>query len=206
MRQFGLGTALKYHQAEAVRNILGVDVMCCTFDPLTGVNANRNIRKLGMRVEKYIVSCYQDFGGRLNRKDVPSDRFFASWDLTKKAAPPQRNLEKSAHDIPWALRSRIIRIQGRSGMNDAQAPEEYDVLSGNQKPNYVLAEIPENFYRLIQETDVAEAAVRRIPRDWRMASRRVFSSLMESGYLIQDFQRITLGGRFRNLYILQKGN
>lgn len=205
LQHFRLGTALKRHQAEAVQNILGVHVIACTFDPLTGVNANRNIHKLGMRVRKYITACYQNFGGLLNRADVPADRFFVTWNLKKDTTeirPPV--IPSLAKEAAWALQSRLKKIPGRSGAVDMPVPAEE--ITGDINTDYVLVEIPENFYRLLQETGVDDKAIRRIPLDWRMASRRVFTMLLKAGFTVTDFQRFTLDNRPRNVYVLKKAD
>jgi predicted GNAT superfamily acetyltransferase len=207
MRRFGLGTALKRHQADAVQQCLGIHTITCTFDPLTGVNANRNIHKLGMQVESYITACYQNFGGKLNRTDIPADRFFVTWDLQAKPEeerPPVNPVLISEAD--WALRSRLKKVSGRSGSAGMPVPAEEIEHAEGLKADYVLVEIPENFYRLLQETDVDHKSVCRIPLDWRMASRRVFTKLLDAGYAVTDFQRITLDNRPRNVYVLKKAD
>lgn len=207
LQHFRLGTALKRHQAEAVQNILGVHVIACTFDPLTGVNANRNIHKLGMRVRKYITACYQNFGGLLNRADVPADRFFVTWNLRAKPdadRPPV--IPQLISEAGWALRSHLKKVPGRSGPTGIPVPAGEIGHPEELKTDYVLVEIPENFYQLLQETNVDDKDIRRIPLDWRMASRRVFTTLLKAGFAVTDFQRITLDNRPRNVYVLKKAD
>lgn len=205
MRRFGLGSALKHHQADAVQNILGVDVISCTFDPLTGVNANRNIHKLGMRVEKYIASCYRNFGGRLNREDIPSDRFYVTWNLqNRRQKPVSLDSKKLTADAAWALLARTAQIKGSGGRMEIQVPGQKISTSGDLESDIVLVEIPGDFYHMLRSTDTGDPTVRRIPLEWRMASRRVFSLLMECGFRVFDFQRSTLEGGIRNVYVLKK--
>ena len=84
-QSYGLGILIKEFQREMVLGILGVSTVICTYDPLTGVNAHRNVRHFGMDVLEYRVATYGEYGGLLNRLDVPTDRFLMSWDLERKA-------------------------------------------------------------------------------------------------------------------------
>jgi predicted GNAT superfamily acetyltransferase len=206
MRRFGLGAALKRHQAAAVQKFLGVNEIACTYDPLTGANANRNIHKLGMQVKQYLPACYQNFGGRLNRMDIPADRFFVIWNLgeiSKEIRPPV--IPALASKATWALRSRLEKISGRSGEIEIPVPAEEIKRPEDIKTEYSLVEIPDNFYRLLQETKVEDEAVLCLPLKWRIASRRIFLSLFKAGFTVTDFQRFTLENRPRNVYVLKKG-
>jgi len=75
-------------QKKILMNILGVFSVICTFDPLTGINAYRNFHHFRMEVVNYHENCYTDFTGKLNRLDVPLDRFFVFWDLKKEPKKP----------------------------------------------------------------------------------------------------------------------
>jgi predicted GNAT superfamily acetyltransferase len=54
---------------------------------------------------------------------------------------------------------------------------------------------------MLQETDVADADVRRIPVDWRLATREVFQGLFARGYRVIDFRKAK-GGDSGNNYVL----
>ena len=82
-QSYGLGILLKEYQREMVLDLLGVSTIICTYDPLTGVNAHRNVHHFGMDVLEYRVATYGEYGGLLNRPDVPTDRFLMSWDLER---------------------------------------------------------------------------------------------------------------------------
>src|SRR5512135_756015 len=98
-QSYGLGILLKEYQREIVLDPMGVSTIVCTYDPMTGVNAHRNIRHFGMDVLEYRVATHGEYGGLcgglLNRPDVPTDRFLTSWDLTRTAARPVYSLEKA---------------------------------------------------------------------------------------------------------------
>ena len=68
---------------------------------------------------------------------------------------------------------------------------------------FLLVEIPYDFYRMLRETDVTQAEVRDIPLIWRVKSREVFQTLFKRGYKIIDFRGIEREGWKRDFYILK---
>lgn len=183
----GLGVAIKEYQRDVLRAVFGLRHVVCTYDPLTGVNAYRNIHHFGMAVLEYRTATYGEYGGRLNRLDVPSDRFFMDWDLE---APPRR----PAFDLADLLEGAVPVLQvekrtvtGRSG------PLELEVIGGaapDPGGPFALVRIPRDFYLMLRETDVDDSSVRRIPLDWRLATREAFLSLFERGYRAIDFRGV----------------
>jgi predicted GNAT superfamily acetyltransferase len=197
---FDLGVLLKEFQGEVLRDVLGIHEVVCTYDPLTGVNAHRNVRHFGMNVLEYRVATYGEYGGLLNRKDVPTDRFFMSWDLRAKEPRPAYDIDPLLDDAHQALRVETLPVQGRSRLLHLEVVKDV-VLDGS--PERRLVRIPANFYSMLQETDVPAAEVRRIPVDWRLATRRAFRELLAAGYRVVDFQRRS-GLRPENYYILAR--
>jgi predicted GNAT superfamily acetyltransferase len=195
----GLGIRLKEFQREMVRDLLGVSTIICTYDPLTGVNANRNIHHFGMDVLAYRVATYGQYGGLLNRKDVATDRFLMSWDLERAAGRPGYDLE-AALSAPRPVRTTLRRVAGKTGELELEAVTGTDPAV---EADPVLVPIPLDYYRMLQETDVADAAVRRIPADWRAATREVFLALFGRGYKVVDF--LKAGARApANHYVLAR--
>jgi predicted GNAT superfamily acetyltransferase len=199
-QSYGLGLRLKEFQREIVRGPLGVSAIICTYDPLTGVNANRNIHHFGMDILEYQVATYGAYGGLLNRADVPTDRFLMSWDLERTGGRPGYDL-RAALAAPPVIRAGGRRVAGRTGeieleVVEGEAPEAAgDVL---------LVRVPLDFYRMLQETDVDDPDVRRIPVDWRMATRRAFQSLLARGYRAVDFLKAGPDAP-ANHYVLARG-
>jgi len=196
-RSYGLGVMLKEYQRESVLGLLGVSTIICTYDPLTGGNAYRNVRHFGMDVLEYRVATYGEYGGLLNRLDVPTDRFLMSWDLDKTEERPVYDLE-AALAGPRALRTEPRRVAGKT------AELELEVVAGTDRGaagDTLVVPIPFDFYRMLRETDVADPEVRRIPVDWRMATRAVFLALFARGYRVVDF--LKAGDRvLANHYVL----
>ncbi|MFB0565179.1 MAG: hypothetical protein ACETWK_05805 [Candidatus Aminicenantaceae bacterium] len=201
-QNFGLGILIKEFQRDKLMDLFGVYTMTCTYDALTGINAYRNIHHFGMEVIEYKVDHYSDFGGSLNRIDVPSDRFFMSWDLRKKE--PQRpayNLESLLENEQIVTEVDYTEIQGKNSFL------ELEVIRGinlNLAHEFLLVEAPRNFYQMLQETDVQDESVRVIPFEWRMKTRQAFQNLLQRGYRIIDFRLIEISKRRRNFYVLKR--
>jgi predicted GNAT superfamily acetyltransferase len=200
MEGYGLGVLIKEFQRDVLLEILGIGRVVCTYDPLTAVNARRNIRRFRMDVLEYRVATYGEFGGRLNREDIPTDRFFMSWDLFRDAA---RRAEEPA-EVPGSA-IRVVAVEDRpiAGRSGRETVECAAGLRLERLGDVVLVPIPRDFYAMIEETDVEDPAVRRIPVDWRMATREAFRELFGRGYRVVDFAS---GGRpsERSSYVLHR--
>jgi len=200
-RNLGLGVRLKEFQRDQVRDLMGVKAVICTYDPLVGVNAYRNIHVFGMEVVSYQDAYYRGFIGRLNRPDVPADRLLVHWDL-------ERQKVREAIDLPYLLEHghnlsgiELKRIDGRSG------PTEVPVIKGVREETSldpILIEIPFDYYTMLYETDVADQGVRQIPITWRLLVRRAFHTQLAAGYGVKDFLYSASGKRKRDFYVLRK--
>jgi predicted GNAT superfamily acetyltransferase len=174
---------LKEYQREQVLRLFGATVMTCTFDPLTAVNAFRNIHYFGMKVEDYRQDIRADFGGLLNRQDIPRDRFFIAWNL---AAPPRRRPGPSSPSAatPSVTRVERARVNGRGGPLEL---EKVAAVNLRLKAPALLVQIPQDFYLMLREAEVEDPEVRRIPLDWRLETRRAFRHYLGKGYRVVDF-------------------
>ena len=195
----GLGILIKEFQKKILMEVFGVFTVVCTFDPLTGINAYRNIHHFRMEVIKYLENFYTDFTGKLNRLDVPLDRFFVSWDLIKESKRPQYNIEELLDSGVSVIQTKIHEVSGKNG------PIQLDVVTGvdlSLDNKLLLVEIPFDFYSMLRETDVPDSRVREIPVVWRYKTQEVFQDLFRRGYSIIDFQYVKLKGRKRDFYVL----
>jgi predicted GNAT superfamily acetyltransferase len=197
----GLGVLIKEFQKKVVLEIFGVETITCTFDPLVGVNAYRNIHGFGMKVLEYKDACYQGFGGELNRIDVPSDRMFMVWDLVGDIRRPTYDLDDLVDSDHLVIHSRMSEIQGRSGPVRLEIIREF--RTGWDR-DYALVEIPFDFYTMLRETDVPDKKIRKIPLDWRLATRQVFEDLFAREYKVIDFRVYTGEERKRDFYVLKR--
>lgn len=198
---YGLGIWIKEFQKDKLLEIFGIDTVTCTYDPLTGINAYRNIHHFGMDVQEYREACYGDFGGYLNRVDVPCDRFFVSWDLKKKVERPEYDLEFLMDSKKLALSSYSIEVRGPGGKVRLDAVQAVNL---DLDSDFLLVEIPYDFYFMLRETDVPQKKIRKIPLEWRMESRKVFQAYLGRRYKIIDFRSIEKGNRKRNFYVLKR--
>lgn len=200
-QDLGLGVEIKEFQKKVVLEIFGVNTITCTYDPLVGVNAYRNIHRFGMEVVEYKEAYYKDFGGELNRIDLPCDRLFVSWGLTGDIRRIPYDLEDLILSDQLVIHSGISSVQGRSG------PVEIEVVTEilpDWDREFALLEIPFDFYRMLKETDVPDPVVRKIPLDWRLATREVFQKLLGCRYRVIDFRAYQGTDRKRDFYILKK--
>jgi predicted GNAT superfamily acetyltransferase len=199
-RGFHLGIKIKEFQRDQVRDVFGLDTITCTYDPLTAVNAYRNIRHFGMDVLDYRTDIYGEFGGLLNRLDVPRDRLFISWDLKKERRRPECDLRNWLGPEHCVIEIDRVKVCGKSGPTELEAIREVRPAMDRDP---LLVEIPADFYLMLQETDVEDENVRRIPVDWRMKTRQVFQFLMGKGYEVSDFC-LTKSTLRRYFYVLER--
>jgi predicted GNAT superfamily acetyltransferase len=192
--------AIKEFQREKVRGLFGISTVTCTYDPLTGVNAWRNVHYFGMDVVDYRVSTYGEYGGLLNRLDVPSDRFFMSWNLSREVRRGEPGGEERPGSGQTVISAEDRLVVGRSG------PVKLEVIDGTHldpDEDHLFVRIPRDFYLMLRETDVEERSVRQIPLDWRLETRVVFTSLLKRGYKVVDFIQTPDVPR-RNFYVLRQ--
>jgi len=182
-------------------DLFGVYTSACTYDPLTGVNAYRNIHHLGMEVIEYKVALYADFGGRLNRRDIPSDRFVMSWDLRKEPQKPVFDVESLFERKQVVIEVEYAEIKGKSGFLELEMIKGVNIDLDHE---LLLVEIPFDFFWMLRETDVKDQGIREIPLEWRLKTRQAFQSCLQRGYTIFDFRSIKRNNRKRDFYILKK--
>lgn len=196
----GLGVSIKEFQREILVEVFGITTVTCTFDPLTGVNARRNIHHFGMDVHEYRTATYGAYGGHLNRLDVPTDRFFMTWDLRKMDGCRQNRFEDLSEADHGVLDVEEASVMGRSG------PGTLEIVRGfrpEREGPFPLLRVPRDFYLMLRETDVGDPRVRAIPVAWRMTTREAFLDLFARGYKVVDFLADRLSG---NYYVLAKSS
>ena len=152
-----------------------------------------------MNVIEYCVSRYQGFEGNLNRADVPSDRLSILWNLREKGQALEYDLKKLVDSHHLVVHSEVDEIAGKSGplRADLVRPVNLDL-----DHDLLLIEVPFDFYTILQETNVPDESVRRIPRDWRMETRKAFQELLRRGYRVLDFNYLKTEERTRDFYVM----
>ncbi|RDI95482.1 GNAT family N-acetyltransferase [Meiothermus sp. QL-1] len=166
-QHLGIGYQLKRFQRDWALS-RGYERVVWTFDPLRGLNAHFNLRKLGATFQRYIPNCYGPMGG-LNA-GAPSDRAYAVWELKSPrvlarlyAPPPPPDTE----GLPLAN-----RVEG-------EAPQEARL--GLEAPR-ILVQIPEDWGGILQRDPGLALA-------WREHSREVFGHYLARGYRAVEFVR-----------------
>lgn len=197
---YGLGIVIKEFQREKLVDVFGVYTITCTYDPLTGVNAYRNIHHFGMEVLTYREDTYGGFGGRLNRADIPTDRFFMSWDLRKKVSRAAYDLNSILNPKFRVVSTETVVIMGRKGPLELEIVRDVNLGLASE---LLLVQIPRDFYQMLRETDVEDPDIRAIPLEWRMKTRQVFHELFKREYRVIDF-RVVKEADVGNYYILRR--
>ncbi|HAR36014.1 MAG TPA: hypothetical protein DCR87_03755 [Acidobacteria bacterium] len=201
---YGLGLQLKEFQKEVLLGIFHLETVVCTYDPLTAVNAYRNVRHFGMTVLEYRVAPYGEYGGRLNRRDVPSDRFFMSWDLKKEHRPlvPDHQVKDYLERWPRAIQMQYRWLETEKGSARLEVAEQAVI---NLHDEFILVPVPADFYLMLNLTEVEEAEIRRLPLNWRLQSREVFQHYFLRGYQVVDFLKPEEPG-CPSCYLLRAGS
>ena len=136
----------------------------------------------------------------MNRLDVPTDRFFMTWDLRKKVRRRDDRFEDLSEADHGVLDVEEASVMGRS------RPEPLEIVRGlrpEREREFLLLRIPRDFYLMLRETDVDDPRVREIPVAWRMMTREAFLRLFSRGYKVVDFLADRLSG---NYYVLAKSS
>jgi predicted GNAT superfamily acetyltransferase len=121
-----------------------------------------------------------------------------SWDLRRPARQGSGAPPPSSRDLRRVLSVEDRRVEGKTGPVDLEVVRDVDLQT---EATALLVQIPRDFYRMLQETDVDDPDVRRVPLDWRSQTRHVFVSCFERGYRVVDFLR-NEGARPANYYLL----
>lgn len=198
-RGTGLAARLKLFQREWCL-ARGIDHVVWTYDPLLGLNANFNVRKLGCIVRRYLPDYYGPLSGV--NAGTPTDRFWAEWHLTSPRV--QAAVKRLEHACGEASNPEAGPTAGFTTPDDVSVANlPHANLLQQERPvaaaleldvSRVAVQIPDDFSQLLR-TDPPLAL------QWRLHARELFTRYFSKGYAVVDFVRA--GGR--NLYILEKG-
>jgi predicted GNAT superfamily acetyltransferase len=123
-----------------------------------------------------------------------------SWDLRGGEKRPALNLDDVRRDGKEVLMVETVAVAGKTRTVEVERVRGVDL--GGDSPFWIVR-IPADFYVLLRETDVPDSEVRRIPLDWRMATREAFQGLFGRGFRVVDFVKV-LGLRSLNAYLLRR--
>ncbi|MCK5848316.1 MAG: hypothetical protein KAH01_03885 [Caldisericia bacterium] len=191
-----LGFKLKRHQYFSTKE-KGIRYIIWTYDPLMGVNANINIRKLGGTVSNYISDKYdilkpKDFEEDKKATVIPGDRVELVWDLESKTVEERTFKER----IPTATNE----ILNYPCATETAFNGEYRTITKSYSDldfERIRVEIPLE-YLDIEYNHPSDAL------NWRMKTRELFLNYFSSEYIIKDFFSVYIESEKRNFYILVK--
>lgn len=168
-RAYGLGYLLKLAQREKAIE-MGIDEISWTYDPLQLRNANLNFGKLGIVAERYEVNYYGETSSFLH--NFGTDRLWAKWELNSERVKERIKLAGPPRDLANVVQELPVLVQ----VGDDDEPLTMKVGTGPR----VALQIPSDINKL--KAEGGGKAER-----WREATREVFTSLMESGYVVEEF-------------------
>lgn len=161
-RDLGLGRSLKLYQREQLLP-LGVEQVLWTYDPLESRNAHLNFNRLGVDVEEYVESMYDEESGSELSRGLGTDRFIVAWEIAGERA--RRTLAGEPPDF--------------APFREAPA---YDALAGGPLPEAprVRVAIPASIQG-VKRARPEEAAA------WRAGTRRALQGYLARGYRVAGF-------------------
>lgn len=172
LRRSGLGEAMKRFQYEYVK-AQGIDLITWTFDPLEGVNASLNIRKLRAVSRTYYENLYGNMEDGLNAGQ-PSDRFEVEWwiDHPHVTAPAHHHSRAELVDKGAQLLNPAAFLDG--------IPQPLPLPDMGSLPLTVLIEVPA-IYQSIKQQSMTLA------QQWRLHTRALIQALFARGFVLSDF-------------------
>ena len=169
-RKGGTGYQLKILQRDRAL-AMGVDLIEWTFDPMQAANAHLNFAKLGVLVQHYEENVYGESASPLHRGN-PTDRFIAEWWIRLP-----RVEERLAGSAPMAPALTVEPINRARGDGAWLEPVEVNVSLDAKR---ISVEIPAGFTDMLRQAP-------ELALEWRMATRRMFTTYFARGYQVIEF-------------------
>ena len=178
-RGTGVGRDLKLEQRR-VAIAMGLELMEWTYDPLQAVNAHLNFRRLGVTVDDYVENVYGESSSTLHRGN-PTDRFVAQWWMRTprvEQAIVARDETVTGTGTPreiWDCAPLVNVLNTRGQWVGCEG-----VRLGADVPRITVA-IPAGFTEMLTGDP-------GLAREWRFATREIFSHYLSRGYRVVDFE------------------
>jgi predicted GNAT superfamily acetyltransferase len=160
-RSDGVGRELKALQRTRAL-AMGLDLIEWTYDPMQAMNAHLNFAKLGVVAEEYGENVYGLSGSPLHGGN-PTDRFVAEWWIRKERVP---------YDPAGAQRVNRLAAAG-----EWRVCANVDVDLDARR---LMVEIPMGFTEML-------AGAPELALEWRMTTRRIFTTYFGRGYRAVEF-------------------
>jgi len=160
-RSDGVGHQLKMLQRERAL-AMGLDLIEWTYDPMQAMNAHLNFTKLGVVVEEYGENVYGQSASPLHGGN-PTDRFVAEWWIRQERVPQD------------PIGAQRVNRMAPAGEWLVCADSHLDLDARR-----LMVEIPMGFTEMLSRApDLA--------LDWRMATRKIFTTYFARGYRAVEF-------------------
>ncbi len=178
-RNTGVGSRLKAEQRRLAM-AAGLDLVAWTFDPLQSANAHMNVVKLGCVAREYIQDAYPASTSALH-VGTATDRLVAEWWLRSDRVTTR--FEGAAPGAPASRGDAAARLRGAVEANQARPGRDWLEPGGQD----LSVDAPR--LAVVIPSDFAEMQRRDLPlaRAWRAATRKVFSTLLPRGFVVEDF-------------------
>lgn len=179
-----------------LRNTLmkqGINLVTWTFDPLEGANANLYLSKLGAICREYLVNFYgSELRDRVN-VGMETDRFYAEWFIKSRRVVDRirGRLKRLRLDECVSKGARLVNVVEL--VRGLKRMKSYDLKATEDR---ILVQIPEDIQAI-------KASSLEFAREWRFATRRIFTHYLRRNYVVTDFISEVEEGR-RNYYLLEK--
>jgi predicted GNAT superfamily acetyltransferase len=188
-RNSGLGHTLKLEQRRRVLES-GLDLIAWTYDPLQALNAHLNFVKLGTIAREYHLDAYPGSTSDLHA-GTPTDRLIAEWWLRSDHVE-QRLAAVERHEAPPRETGVVVAVNRVREGGEWLAPEGHDLSLDGARLGVT---IPMGFTEM-QQRDLPLA------REWRAATREMFTAYLSHGYAVTDF--VLERHRCRGTYVLSR--
>jgi predicted GNAT superfamily acetyltransferase len=191
-RNFNVGYRLKLAQRrEALRR--KQHAITWTFDPMQPLNAYFNMGKLGTWSATYFENFYGETTSSIQR-GLPTDRFFARWDLKNPLVEERLESGPGRHD----LRKELKKYPTVNCLEDlGPGMTQSSPLKLNLQADRMLFEVPYNLPE-IKTRNLGVAL------EWQGKMRQVFRTYFKKGYAAKDFWVAEEEGHLRAFYFLEK--
>jgi predicted GNAT superfamily acetyltransferase len=185
-RNFNLGYKLKLAQRERVL-AQGIKRITWTFDPLQGLNAYFNFGKLGVVADGYKINFYGEATSSFLHQ-IGTDRLWVTWLLDSQHVRERLETEKKESLFGSEGIPSLVQV----GANDAPLRNDSSEILTQE---HLSIEIPADINAL--QSEKPELAVA-----WRDATRWAFTKGIASGYIVEEFYRLSRTDQSVGSYLL----
>src|SRR5437763_1196052 len=186
-RNHNLGYQLKLAQRDRVL-AQSIKRITWTFDPLQSLNAYFNFRKLGVLADTYKINFYGEATSSFLHQ-IGTDRLWVTWLLDSGRVRQRLQTEKQQ----TLLEPERLPCLAQSGPNDAPQRNKPSTILGQE---HLSIEIP-------ADINAVQNAKPELAVEWREATRWAFNEAIASGYLVEEFHRLTRKDQSVGVYILK---